>query len=213
MPPKPSFSTRCRNTPSAVGDRQIFPVQTNRMRMTGLAFGMYICDPHILRKTRLQGISILALKPANLQWSDDGSLRSLDFGDIYFQPGQGLEESRYVFLEGNSLPSRFRDCAAGSFHIAELGFGSGLNFLLTADMFAKEAPAAARLVYVSVEKHPIQRAALEKVYAHFSLPQAPDLLAQYPPLIEGFHTLSFLNGRVRLVLAFGDIADVLPEVA
>src|SRR5262245_37728210 len=27
---RPAFSTRCRNTPSAVGDRQILPVQTNR---------------------------------------------------------------------------------------------------------------------------------------------------------------------------------------
>jgi hypothetical protein len=41
----------------------------------------------------------LALKPARLQWSADGSLLSLDYGDIYFQRGKGADESRYDFLE------------------------------------------------------------------------------------------------------------------
>jgi tRNA U34 5-methylaminomethyl-2-thiouridine-forming methyltransferase MnmC len=39
----------------------------------------------------------VALKPAHLQWSEDGILRSADFGDIYFQPKQGMAESHYVF--------------------------------------------------------------------------------------------------------------------
>ncbi|MCK4945688.1 MAG: hypothetical protein KAI61_01420, partial [Alphaproteobacteria bacterium] len=73
----------------------------------------------------------MALKPANLQWSDDGALRSLDFGDIYFQPGQGSEESYFVFPEQNRLPERFPSLSDENFSIAELGFGTGLNFLLT----------------------------------------------------------------------------------
>lgn len=148
-----------------------------------------------------------------MQWSDDGQLRSLDYGDVYFQLKKGLDESRYVYLDGNKLAERFA-ITKGAFHIAETGFGSGLNFLLTAQLFAQAAPAGARLVYASIEKHPVQRADLETIYAHFGelSPWSQPLLEQYPPLIEGFHTLSFMNGRIRLILLFGDIADVLPQL-
>lgn len=156
----------------------------------------------------------MALKPARLQWSGDGSLASLDYGDIYFQPGRGLEESRHVFLEGNRLAERFQNMGSGSFHIAELGFGSGLNFLLAADLFARAAPPAARLFYASVEKHPVAQEDLEKIYAHFGEfgRFTRDMLAQYPPLIEGFHTLRLLDGRITLLLLFGDVAAVLPQL-
>ncbi|HYD18023.1 MAG TPA: bifunctional tRNA (5-methylaminomethyl-2-thiouridine)(34)-methyltransferase MnmD/FAD-dependent 5-carboxymethylaminomethyl-2-thiouridine(34) oxidoreductase MnmC [Patescibacteria group bacterium] len=156
----------------------------------------------------------MALKPARLQWSGDGELRSLDFGDVYFQLKKGLDESRYVYLDGNRLPERFA-AAGGGFHVAETGFGSGLNFLITAQLFAQKAPTGAWLTYASVEKHPITRADLETIYAHFAeLGEftAP-LLAQYPPLIEGFHTLHFMNGRITLILLFGDIADTLPQLS
>jgi tRNA 5-methylaminomethyl-2-thiouridine biosynthesis bifunctional protein len=155
----------------------------------------------------------LALKPARLQWSDDGSLTSLDFGDIYFQRGQGLEESRYVFLERNDLPARFRALKSSAIHIAELGFGSGLNFLLTAQLFAREASSSARLVYAAIEKHPVRREDLKRIYSYFDLPDRDALLAQYPPLIEGFHTLHFCEGRIRLMLVLGDVAEVLPQIA
>lgn len=155
----------------------------------------------------------MALKPARLQWSDDGALHSLEYGDIYFQRGQGLEESSHVFLAANRLPERFRNLSGNAFHVCELGFGSGLNFLLTAQLFAGEAPPPARLIYASVEKHPVRREDLEKIYAHFDLPLAQELLAQYSPLIEGFHLLSFLDGRIRLLLLLGDVADVMPRLA
>lgn len=156
----------------------------------------------------------MALQPARLQWSPDDSLSNLDYGDIYFQPGKGAAESRYVFLEKNRLPERFRRCAK-AFHIAELGFGSGLNFLLTADLFAKEAPAQTRLFFASVEKHPISQNDLEKIHARFDGIEglSSALRAQYPPLIEGFHSLSFMNGRIRLMLMFGDVADLLPQLS
>ncbi|MEZ0224372.1 MAG: bifunctional tRNA (5-methylaminomethyl-2-thiouridine)(34)-methyltransferase MnmD/FAD-dependent 5-carboxymethylaminomethyl-2-thiouridine(34) oxidoreductase MnmC [Alphaproteobacteria bacterium] len=155
----------------------------------------------------------MALKPARLQWSDDGSLLSLDYGDIYFQRRKGLEESRYVFLERNDLPARFRGLENDSFHIAELGFGSGLNFLLTAQLFAQEAPPSARLVYAAIEKHPVRREDLERIYSHFALPDAATLLNQYPPLVGGFHHLSFYGGRIRLMLSLGDVAETLPGVS
>lgn len=160
------------------------------------------------------GDSILTLKPAHLQWSDDGTLRSVDFDDIYFQPKQGPAESHYVFLEKNGLPERFAAPPEGSFRIAEMGFGSGLNFLLTAQLWRKTAPAAARLTYISIEKHPIPITDLKRIFAFWPELQeyAAPLLEQYPPLIEGFHHLHFLKERIHLMLLFGDVADRLHEL-
>jgi tRNA 5-methylaminomethyl-2-thiouridine biosynthesis bifunctional protein len=149
-----------------------------------------------------------------LQWSDDGALRSLDFDDIYFQPRRGPEEKYYVFLEQNRLPERFAAPPENSFRIAELGFGSGLNFLLTAQLWRKTAPAGARLTYVSIEKHPVPGADLKRIYAFWPELQeyTTPLLEQYPPLLEGFHPLQFQGGRIRLMLLFGDVAAALPEL-
>lgn len=49
------------------------------------------------------------------------------FDDPYFSLENGLDETRHVFLAGNDLPARF----APGFHVAELGFGTGLNMLAT----------------------------------------------------------------------------------
>lgn len=164
----------------------------------------------------------MALKPARLQWSDDGSLASLDYGDVYFQRGQGLPESQYVFIENSGLQQRFRNLGRDEPHeslrIAELGFGSGLNFLLTLKCLGEElagrdrSEVQPRLVYASIEKHPIPKDDLRKIHSFFNLAHAEELLDQYPPMVEGFHHLHFMDGKARLMLMFGDVAAVLPEI-
>jgi len=161
----------------------------------------------------------VALKPARLQWSENGDLESLDYGDVYFQRGAGFAESDYVFLRHNNIPARFAALGAQSFGIAELGFGTGMNFLLTAARFLEHAPPDAQLVYASIEKHPIPAEMLAQIYAQFTaqLPEAApicgEIIAQYPPMIEGFHTLLLAGGRIQLMLCFGDVADVLPQIS
>lgn len=156
----------------------------------------------------------MALKPARLQWSDNGRLVNLDYDDVYFQSGQALAESDYVFLQHNNLPARFAAPDLERFDIGELGFGSGLNFLLSAKLFLETAPPDAVLTYVSIEKHPIPADMLATVYAHWpALVDISDaLLAAYPPLLEGFHTLRLMQGRIRLILCFGDVKTVLPDL-
>ena len=156
----------------------------------------------------------MTIKPARLQWSDDGALRSIDFGDIYFQPGQGIEESSFVFPEQNRLPERFSLLSEENFSIAELGFGTGLNFLLTARLWCRTASPLARLTYVGIEKHPVPVAELKRIFAFWPelQKQAEPLLEQYPPMIEGFHHLHFLDDRIHLMLLFGDVAETLPEL-
>ena len=64
---------------------------------------------------------------ASLEWRDELIPVSTQFDDPYFSLDNGLNETRHVFLAGNDLPARF----APGFHIAELGFGTGLNLLAT----------------------------------------------------------------------------------
>lgn len=59
-----------------------------------------------------------------LTWRD-GTPVSQRFDDPFYALSDGLAETRHVFLDGNDLPARFR----AGFHLAELGFGTGLNLL------------------------------------------------------------------------------------
>jgi tRNA U34 5-methylaminomethyl-2-thiouridine-forming methyltransferase MnmC len=65
------------------------------------------------------------IKSASLEWRDGVVPIALDFDDPYFSLNDGLAETRHVFLKGNGLPERF----GAGFHVAELGFGTGLNLL------------------------------------------------------------------------------------
>ena len=61
------------------------------------------------------------------------TIRSKHYDDIYFSPENGEAESEYVFLKANKLQERFSKIS--NFTIAELGFGTGLNFILTWKLF------------------------------------------------------------------------------
>ncbi len=72
-----------------------------------------------------------AVQPATLHWNESGVPVSDTFDDVYYSQENGLEESRHVFLQGNDLPQRWHNHPQRHFCIGELGFGTGLNFLLT----------------------------------------------------------------------------------
>ena len=69
---------------------------------------------------------------AKIRW-DAGVPVSTAFDDPYYSRENGLAESRHVFLQGNRLSERF--AGAKAFTIAELGFGTGLNFLAALDLW------------------------------------------------------------------------------
>ncbi|HZP93378.1 MAG TPA: bifunctional tRNA (5-methylaminomethyl-2-thiouridine)(34)-methyltransferase MnmD/FAD-dependent 5-carboxymethylaminomethyl-2-thiouridine(34) oxidoreductase MnmC [Burkholderiales bacterium] len=152
------------------------------------------------------------LIPAEPSFTSGGTLFSERYGDVYFSAAGGIEETRHVFLHGNDLSARWRDRAR--FTIVETGFGSGLNFLAAWQAFRAEAPASARLHFVSVEKHPFRGRDLATIHAAW--PQlaalSRELIAEYPPLVPGFHRLHFEGGRVSLTLLFGEAAGLLGEL-
>lgn len=152
---------------------------------------------------------------ALLAWDEQGQPLSREFDDVYFSPVSGLDETRHTFLDGNELPRRFAELAAGErLVVGETGFGTGLNFLSTWQLFDELAPPGARLHFVSVEKYPLAREDLARALALWPqlAPFSGALLDQYRAVNPGFQRLLFAAGRVTLTLLVGDALDCLPEL-
>jgi len=150
------------------------------------------------------------IETAKLDWEADAP-RSVFFGDIYFS-GDGEAEARHVFVDGNDLARRF--ARAPHFTIGELGFGTGLNILVAADLWTRtKKPEGARLHFLSFEKHPLTAGDLAR--AHRAWPQfaavSAQLRANYPMIAPGLHRLR-LAEDVDLTLAFGDALDMLSRI-
>lgn len=140
---------------------------------------------------------------------------STRFDDVYFSRDDGLAETDHVFLQGCGLPEAWmapRNGGGRHFTIAETGFGTGLNFLATWDLWRDKRPAGGILHYVAVEGFPIARAQIGQVLARFPrLTHLADrLCAQYPdPAVPGHHRVWFDDDRVCLTLVIGEVADAL----
>jgi tRNA 5-methylaminomethyl-2-thiouridine biosynthesis bifunctional protein len=155
------------------------------------------------------------VEPASLQWNDAGDPTSAEFGDVYYSKDNGLEESRYVFLQGNDLPQRWRRHCRRHFCIAETGFGTGLNFLLTWQAWRELPQPRPDLHYLSIEKHPLAREDLARALANWPALEslAAALIDHYPGLLPGQHRLLLERGRITLDLWWEDVADALPDLA
>ncbi len=153
------------------------------------------------------------LVPARLAYAGDGTPWSEAYGDVYHSADGGLGQARHVFLGGNDLPGRW----AGSprFTILETGFGLGLNFLATWDAWRRDPQRPGRLDFISVEKHPFSAADLACLHERWPgfAALSAELLAQWPPLVPGFHRLYLDGGRVCLTLLFGDARQQLRRLA
>lgn len=131
------------------------------------------------------------------------------FGDPYFSFEDGLAETRHVFLAGNRLPERFRD----GFHIAELGFGTGLN-LAAAVAAWRESGAPGCLTYTSFEAFPIPEADRQRALSAFpDLAAEPqDSLNHYSLVHQEFPADSMRpHGDAKLHLIVGDARETLPR--
>jgi tRNA 5-methylaminomethyl-2-thiouridine biosynthesis bifunctional protein len=150
------------------------------------------------------------LQPARIDFSDSLAPAAPEYGDVYHARAGALAQAEHVFLAGNALPGRW--AGRSRFVVLETGFGLGNNFLATWAAWRRDARRCDTLWYLAVEKHPPRRADLARAHAGSSLPSlAADLLAAWPPLTPDLHLIDFDGGRVRLLLALGDIAAVLPE--
>jgi len=158
------------------------------------------------------------IKPADIEWRD-GLPYSREFDDIYFAPEDGLAESSYVFIEGNELLNDWTSRDQAQFFLAELGFGSGLNFLITAALWRDQIAANAdfcdkKLHYVSIEKRPLTQQDFKRASAHW--PQFADIADQlaefYPSLTYGRHQIKFHSLNLTLTLFLMPVEDALNDL-
>jgi tRNA 5-methylaminomethyl-2-thiouridine biosynthesis bifunctional protein len=150
-----------------------------------------------------------------LEYQGNKSPYSTLFDDLYFAAEQGIEESTYVYLEGTELRERLSLESKGSpLCVGEIGFGVGLNFLLTLREFNHSAHSSQSLHYFAVEKYPVFEKDLHDLYLRFpELKNEADLLLdRYPILTPGIHLISMLEGRVKLYLLLGDAAEMLTQL-
>lgn len=153
---------------------------------------------------------------ASLRWDAEGLPLSDEFDDYYFSKLDGLAETRYLYLQHNFLESRWQNLTRGAhFVIGETGFGTGLSFLSSWQLWQQNAPEDSFLHYLSVEKAPLRPTDLARSLALW--PEltllADELVQQYPPVLHsGFHHLIFAEGRVRLTLIIGEACEGLEQL-
>ncbi|WP_150466943.1 tRNA (5-methylaminomethyl-2-thiouridine)(34)-methyltransferase MnmD [Francisella sp. SYW-9] len=123
------------------------------------------------------------------------------FDDFYFSSDSGVEESTYNFLEHNFLEHKFKSLSTKQkFCICETGFGAGLNFTLTLNLWQKVAPKDAQLEFVSFEKYPMDLENTSKVLNSFEqLNNYEKFLEQYKPQ-KGLNIISFENVTLKLII-------------
>ena len=132
----------------------------------------------------------------DLDWREGGIPVSQRFDDPYFSLAGGLAETRHVFLAGNDLPQRL----VPGFHVAELGFGTGLNLLALAQIASQPTR------FTTFEAFPMDLAQLEQAHAAF-----PELAALTAQLRAGYPARRFQVGQVQVDIIIGDARDTLPR--
>jgi len=158
-----------------------------------------------------------SLPSPGLLWERGHTPFAARFADIYYSREGGLAESRHVFLEGSFLPRAWQ--ARDLFCIVELGFGTGLNFLSTWELWRRTKPSGARLHYIAVEGFPLTCAELGECLAPWDELKALGraLLSAYPEPQRGFHRVfpavdDGERGAVSLTLLFGEAREMLGQL-
>lgn len=139
---------------------------------------------------------------AEIEWRDGAVPVSSRFDDPYFSIQDGLSETRHVFLDGNDLPARFRP----GFHIAELGFGTGLNMLAALQAW-RGSGATGPLRYTGFEAYPLPPDAIDRALAAF-----PDMNALAGPLLAALRAGSrrIVTPDLSAEILIGDARETLP---
>lgn len=151
----------------------------------------------------------------SLTWDNQGQPYSTEYDDVYYSTTDALAETKFVFLDKNQLETRWATLEEQqTFTVCETGFGAGLNFLATWQLWCSR-PRAGRLHYVSLEKYPFNSEQLLKALNRW--PQftklANQLHSAYPPSsVPGFHHIALDDGQVALTLFFGDAKSGLEQL-
>jgi tRNA U34 5-methylaminomethyl-2-thiouridine-forming methyltransferase MnmC len=136
-----------------------------------------------------------------IDWRDGRVPVSQRFDDPFYSLDDGLAETRHVFLAGNGLPERFRP----DFHIAELGFGTGLN-LVAAALAWESSGTQGPLTFTSFEAYPLAGHDIRAALAAF--PEAAPFTEAIATALEGGGRIDTPALSARVIL--GDARETVP---
>ncbi len=142
----------------------------------------------------------MADQHAKLTWKEDQTPVSDRFDDPYFSLQNGLAETRHVFLAGNDLPARFKP----GFHVAELGFGTGLNMLALWSEWEKSGQTTP-LTFTSFEAFPMHISDMVRALAAF-----PELAPWADRFLTRWQGEACDLGTLHLEVIQGDARQSLP---
>ena len=142
---------------------------------------------------------------ADLVWRNNRIPIAQKFDDPYYSLDNGLEEVRHVFLKSNKLPHRLKD----KFKIAELGFGTGLNFLSTLWQWRLKKQKGI-FFYTSFEAFPMKPEEMVKAQSEF--PELSSIKNEFLSLWSELLEKGKLNGKdYSLKLIFGDARHTIKK--
>ena len=145
-----------------------------------------------------------------LEWENECVPYSKTYGDHFYSQNNGREECRHVFINGNDLPHRL--AATTEFTIAELGFGTGLNFLETWNFWRQMRSGGQKLHFVSFERHPLDASSMK-----LALTPWPELRVLSQLLQEAWakktdeHRVWQMDQQTTLQVYFADAKDGLKD--
>lgn len=135
---------------------------------------------------------------ADITWKNNQTPVATRFDDPYFSLSDGLAETQHVFLNGNHIVTR----AKQGFHIAELGFGTGLNLLATAQaLTGMDGPKR----FTSFEAYPMHVDDMTRALAPFSTLDTGPLLSAWAS-----GACQFTLGTLQVEIILGDARKTLP---
>jgi tRNA 5-methylaminomethyl-2-thiouridine biosynthesis bifunctional protein len=151
------------------------------------------------------------LRPADIVWHADGR-PTIGASGAELSHGEGAQaRAQQVFLAASDLPARW--AGRDDFTVAHLGFGLGGNVIGTWQAWRDDPSRPRQLHQIVIEPHPPSADDLAR--AASGAPQdllGRTLAAAWPPLVPGLHALSFEQGAVRLLLAWGDTRHLLSDM-
>ena len=144
------------------------------------------------------------LKKSYLAISSELGIYSNLYKDIYFDKKHGIKETQHNFIKANNLASRFKN--SDKFIISELGFGTGLSFLMTLKLWKETKKPNAKLIYISFESAPLTKIELNNVYKKVSGVKIlfNQLIKKLPILYQSTHRIFFDSENVELILIYDD---------
>ena len=127
------------------------------------------------------------------------------YQDRFFQD-DAVSEITNIFIEPNQLLSRIKN--GSQIHIGELGFGFGLNFLVTAKFWLENKNLNSHILeYLAIDEALPTKAQILKIVDNFpELQKICNIFLQsYDPFHNDSHRIFFPSLKIRLTLIQNDV--------